>query len=70
MRDQSVGHPPIRGRGLRALCIEYWGLAQPYSNTAQDAPTRGSFTGGLLRTLPGMFIGHNEIVAFLLHRFS
>jgi len=28
-------------------------------------PTRGSFTGGLLRTLPGMFIGHSEIVAFL-----
>src|SRR5271166_3457611 len=33
-------------------------------------PTRGSFTGGLLRTLPGMFIGHSEIVAFLLYRFD
>ena len=28
------------------------GLAQPYSNMRRDAPTRGSFTGGLLRTLP------------------
>jgi hypothetical protein len=33
-------------------------------------PTRGSFTGGLLRTLPGMFIGHSETVAFLLYRFD
>jgi hypothetical protein len=32
--------------------------------------TRGSFTGGLLRTLPSMFIGHSEIVAFLLYRFD
>ena len=49
-----------------------------HSNTALDAPIRGRFTepalsgaeGGLLRTYPGMFIGHSEIVAFLLHRFD
>jgi hypothetical protein len=28
-------------------------------------PTRGSFTGGLPRTLPGMFIGHSQIVVIL-----
>ena len=28
------------------------------------------FTGGLLGTLPGMFIGQSEIVAFLLYGFD
>jgi hypothetical protein len=46
------------------------GLAQPYSSTTRDAPLMAGFTGGLLRTLPGMFIDHSGIIAFLLHRFS
>jgi type I restriction enzyme M protein len=34
------------------------GLAQPVLYHGTGCPTRGSFTGGLHRTLPGMFIGH------------
>jgi hypothetical protein len=39
-----------------------WGWPSRTQHGA-GCPTHGSFTGGLLRTLPGMFIGHNEIVA-------
>jgi putative transposase len=46
------------------------GLAQPYSSTTRDAPPVAVFTGGLLRTLPGMFIGHGGIVAFPVTPFQ
>jgi hypothetical protein len=59
----SKSTPPVH------LQYFYRGLAQPYSSTARDAPPVGSFTGGLRRTLPDMFIGYSEIVAFLFISF-
>ena len=38
--------------------------------TRHRLPHSWRFTGGLLRTLLGMFVGHSEIVAFLLFRFD
>jgi hypothetical protein len=58
---------PAEGRG-RSRRSPPWGLAQPYSNTARDAPPVAVSRVGLLRTLPGMFIGHSQIAAFVLHR--
>ena|ERR1700722_10481441 len=39
------------------------GLAQPYSDTTQDAPPVAVSRVGGCELSPGMFIGHNEIVA-------
>jgi len=45
-------------------------LLETVTQHGAGCPARGGFTGGLRRTLPDMFIGHSEIVAFLLYRFS
>jgi putative transposase len=67
MRDGLANHwAEILGPALDQ--VNEGGLAQPYSNTARDAPPVAVSRVGCCELSPGMFIGHSEIVAFLLYR--